>query len=532
MRNEEQPRVVTPGAVYVKTPANARNLERWMLHQNPNYHHQQEHQQRQQQQQQYQTHPLDIVPPGQQVVGVGEGNTHHTTEEVQPHGTDLTSEQPDVDEFNSTGETSPPSSASHVTTTTTTSPVPTPTATKTAPHFFGSVRTYLRTLVPRVRWTKPKKQQEEEERESHQPSASIGRRAQCRQELLAQPSLLLPPPLTASTILTPSTPTISSNERSVPESTTNSASITTTTTTAMTTTTTTTTTHAREALGIQQEQSRYQRQGGGVLVPSNTMERRLGERRGRRHFSSEPSIPEDDVIDESGSMELTGEAQGDIEPSNTEEEVEREDRIVDQILEVFPHVDRRETYRLVREGKSIRRVLSGLCNARHASLSSSEFDIHSRCQSVPSISDHDHDEESKAMDDAIDFEVESMVQQIKEAFPDVDVDRSYSMLQTHSFDHVMNQLAEESLSNSSEFEVSGDSTGDVRHADITEDVQLAYLQEVFPGVATDELRCRLRQNSISSVVSQLLSDSNSPEPRDRARQEQLRQSLLRSFRFD
>jgi hypothetical protein len=109
-------------------------------------------------------------------------------------------------------------------------------------------------------------------------------------------------------------------------------------------------------------------------------------------------------------MELTGEAQGDIEPSNTQEEVEREDRIVDQILEVFPHVDRRETYRLVREGKSIRRVLSGLRNARRASLSSSEFDLHSSCQSVPSISDHDHDEESKSMDDAIDFEVESMVQ--------------------------------------------------------------------------------------------------------------------------
>jgi hypothetical protein len=267
---------------------------------------------------------------------------------------------------------------------------------------------------------------------------------------------------------------------------------------------------------------------GGVV--SSSIDRRHGERR-LRNFSSEPSIPEDGVLDEDGSMELTGPPDS-IEPSNTQEEVDREDRIVDQILEVFPHVDRRETYRLVREGRSIRRVLSGLCDARRASSSSSEFDSSKSFKSVPSISEHDNHEGNNTVDNSAASEVERMVQQIKEAFPDVDVDRSYTMLQTCSLDQVMNQLAEESLNNSSEFEQSLTTIGDERQADSTEDEQLLYLQDAFPGVAENELRRLLRQNSISSVVSQLLSDSTTPDSRDSVRQEQLRQSLLASFQAD
>lgn len=519
MRHEEQHRAVTPGAVYVNTPANARNIEHWRLHRSPP---QQVQQQQQRQQQYYYTRPLAIVPPEHQVVGALEESEQYTRGEVQRHDTEETADQSDLDTFNAADETMLASSTSHTTTTTE----------STAPHFLGSARIFLKkklVLIPRVKWTKSKKQQPPKASESEPSTTSSQQRAQNQQEGMAQPNSLRSPTIADSTNPTP-IPTISSSDdggvQVMSPSTTNAPTMTTTTTT------TPTTTHTScESLGDSHEVGCPPRQGDGacVMVQPNPLERRLGVRRGRRHFSLEPSIPEDDVLDESES------AQGDIEPSNTQEEVEREDRMVDQILEVFPHVDRRETYRLVREGMSMRRVLSRLCDARRASSSSSsEFDLRSTGTSMASLSEHGHDDEQQSSDNAADLEVESMIQQIKEAFPDVDVDRSYSLLQSHSLDHVMNKLAEESLNHATEFEVSPDSTrtGHEHQVVITEDEQLVYLQEAFPGVGTNQLRCLLRQNSVSSVVLQLCSESASSELRDTGRHEQLHQSLLRSIQYD
>jgi uncharacterized protein YciI len=114
---------------------------------------------------------------------------------VQPHGTDLTSEQSDVDEFNSTGETSPPSSASLILL-----------RLRLPLHLFRLRQLHKTAPIFRIGPNVPQDAgascsmdeteetttTREEELESCQPSASIGRRAQYRQELLAQPSLLLP----------------------------------------------------------------------------------------------------------------------------------------------------------------------------------------------------------------------------------------------------------------------------------------------------------------------------------------------------
>ena len=253
--------------------------------------------------------------------------------------------------------------------------------------------------------------------------------------------------------------------------------------------------------------------GGATCSPESRFHNRrppterLTRGRPKRHLLGvEPSIPEEVSSFEEESLEFGGGVF--VKASNTQDEVEREDTLFEQILEVFPDMDRRETYRLIREGRSVRAILSEFCVMRQAQPA----------QDLSATVAHNHGCPGAFFVSAA-AEIEGMVQQIKEAFPEVDVDRSYELLQRNSMNSVMVQLAEESLNESSEFALEGDYNGR------DEDRQVQYLLDAFPTVKQDKIQALLRQNSISTVVAQLCSASS-----DSGSQDDLRQSLLDYFR--
>jgi hypothetical protein len=186
------------------------------------------------------------------------------------------------------------------------------------------------------------------------------------------------------------------------------------------------------------------------------------------------TIPEDQVLDSTEPA---------VVMSRTEEEIHQEDNVVEQILEVFPDADRRQTYRLVREGHSVRNVLSNLCHARRQPCDAGRY-------STGTDATMDTSSESATR------EIDKMISMLLEAFPDVDVDRSYAMLQEKSLNSVMTALAEESLN-----QVDGE----------TSSSSIQSVQEAFPDVDRETVKTLLRHNSVTTVMMQLLDKSSDTE---------------------
>lgn len=194
---------------------------------------------------------------------------------------------------------------------------------------------------------------------------------------------------------------------------------------------------------------------------------------GSRNFSlSSTSIPEDVTFEPSEEINLP------LQPSSTEEELELEDEVLNHILTVCPDADRRATHRSLREGCSVRSILSGLCAN---SANSSE-------ESPGELNDSDAIEQT-----------EQMVRQVQEAFPNVNVDRSYALLRDKSLQTVMCQLAEESLS--------GCGSGDFCSSDSSflsdSEMAVQMVQDAFPHIEKENARNMLRTTSVSSVMMQL-----------------------------
>lgn len=327
------------------------------------------------------------------------------------------------------------------------------------------------------------------------------RRKQFREELLAQPSLLVIPPLEPTGRIQSPRPPPRTTGRD---------------------------TEVNQTVVV--VVSAVAAQGSSISSEQSVLDRRPTERlarvRPQRHvLSVEPSIPEEiaSFDDDSLSQDDGGPI---VRPSNTLDEVEREDQMLEQILQVFPDADRRVTCRLIREGQSLRRVISELCLMRQASSArcfpAGAGAAHPPHRHATTTNGNDAD---ATIDNAVASEIEDMVQQIKEAFPDVDVDCSYGMLQENSLNDVMAQLAEESLNDSSLFDVEDQDSKSGDDDDDEHERNVHYLIEAFPNVNSDKIRDLLGRNSISTVVAQLCSTLSEGREND-----ELRQSLLDHFR--
>jgi hypothetical protein len=99
------------------------------------------------------------------------------------------------------------------------------------------------------------------------------------------------------------------------------------------------------------------------------------------------------------------------------------------------------------------------------------------------------------------------------------------MLQENSLNDVMAQLAEESLNDSSLFDVEDQDSKSGDDDDDEHERNVHYLIEAFPNVNSDKIRDLLGRNSISTVVAQLCSTLSEGREND-----ELRQSLLDHFR--
>lgn len=360
---------------------------------------------------------------------------------------------------------------------------------------FGSTKAFLKQTLGPLLPQKPKNQAPSASPPQKVPKPN--RRKQFREELLAQPSLLVLPPLEQTRPARsprPSSRTTTSQDTEVNRTVVGAAA-------------------ASEASTVSSARS----------VPDRRPVERLARVRPQRHLLNvEPSIPEEMASFDEDSLSQDGGAL--VRPSTTQDEVEREDQMLEQILQVFPDVDRRETCRLIREGRSLRRVISELCLMRQAS-SARGFPAGAGSHHQPTANSNDAGGES-----SVASEIEDMVRQIKEAFPDVDVDRSYAMLQENSLNDVMAQLAEESLNDSSLFDL-GDDDEDCNHSNDNDDDDdehernVRYLIEAFPNVNNERIRFLLGRNSISTVVAQLCSTMSAGREKD-----EFRQSLLDHFR--
>ena len=123
-------------------------------------------------------------------------------------------------------------------------------------------------------------------------------------------------------------------------------------------------------------------------------------------FRMDRCIPEESLSSDHESVE----EDGDLKTSKTEEEVAREDFMLEQILTVFPNADQRAVCRLIREGQSIRQILSEL------NLTCEQSSISARIPPAASP--------TSGAPRHFECEIEIMVQQIKQIFPHADVDRS------------------------------------------------------------------------------------------------------------
>ena len=362
---------------------------------------------------------------------------------------------------------------------------------------FGSTKAFLKQTLGPLLPQKPKNQAPSASPPQKVPTPN--RRKQFREELLAQPSLLVLPPMEQTRPARsprPSSRTTTSQDTEVNRTVVGAAA-------------------ASEASTVSSARS----------VPDRRPVERLARVRPQRHLLNvEPSIPEEMASFDEDSLSQDGGAL--VRPSTTQDEVEREDQMLEQILQVFPDADRRVTCRLIREGQSLRRVISELCLMRQASSArcfpAGAGAAHPPHRHATTTNGNDAD---ATIDNAVASEIEDMVQQIKEAFPDVDVDRSYGMLQENSLNDVMAQLAEESLNDSSLFDVEDQDSKSGDDDDDEHERNVHYLIEAFPNVNSDKIRDLLGRNSLSTVVAQLCSTLSEGREND-----ELRQSLLDHFR--
>ena len=366
------------------------------------------------------------------------------------------------EDWNSSGETSGSASS--------------PTAHKAA--VFGPAKAYFKQKLGVLLPQKPNESQASSESPPQKVPVS-SRRKKYREELLAQPSMLVIPPLSnAGNAQGPRTIPCTANRH--PE--------------------------AKRTVGLAAGE-------GATFIPKTTVQDRrrpaelLARVRPQRHLLQvEPSIPE-----ETGSFDDEFGGGASVRASNTQDEVEREDTLAGQILEVFPDADERETYRLIREGQSVRRIISDLCSMRLARSAHGWPATAAAQRRGPG-----------AFYVSLESEIDGKIQQIKEAFPDVDVDRSYALLQRISLNSVMVQLAEESMNDSSAFSSDVDVVNDDH-----EERQVHFLHDAFLDVDKDTIRDYLRRNSISTVVAQLCSKSSAGRNQD-----DLRRSLMDYFQDD
>lgn len=216
-----------------------------------------------------------------------------------------------------------------------------------------------------------------------------------------------------------------------------------------------------------------------------------------RRLPSEASIPEEDASISGGGHGSSFGVPTDKLVGKKEEGggATQNEGVIDQILEVFPDADRHQTLRWVNEGQSVRHIIGELCHARRSSFR-------------PTLTQQSEDQQSEKLtgsfqsldlEEAVDDspEIATLVQQIQEAFPDVDVDRSYAMLRKKSLHEVMIELAEESLNNFG---------GHINLCDdgAVDEMTLQHAQDAFPHVQRAELKSLLRERSLSGVMIQLL----------------------------